>query len=84
MGGMCRTFEGEEYRAFWWGTLRDRDHLGDPGVGRMIIIKWVFRKREESMERIDVAQTRDRWWAPVKAVAENRLASPEDFVLWTK
>jgi len=50
----------------------------------IIITKWVFRKREESMERIDVAQTRDRWWAPVKTVAENRLASPEDFVLWTK
>jgi hypothetical protein len=43
----------------------------------MIIIKWIFRKREESMDRIDVAQTRDRWWALVKAVAESRLASPE-------
>jgi hypothetical protein len=43
----------------------------------MIIIKWNIRKQEESMERIDVAQTRESWWAPIKAVAENRLASPE-------
>jgi hypothetical protein len=43
----------------------------------MIIIKWIFRKRDESMGRIDVAQNRDRWWALVNAVAENRLASPE-------
>ena len=28
----------------WWGNLRDRDHLKDPGVGRRIILRWVFRK----------------------------------------
>ena len=41
----------------------------------MIIIKWIFRRWEESKERIDVAQTKDRWCDFVKAVAENRLAS---------
>jgi hypothetical protein len=22
----------EAYTEFWWGNLRERDHLGDPGV----------------------------------------------------
>ena len=29
---------------FWWGNLRDRDHLEDPGVDGMIILRWIFRK----------------------------------------
>ena len=29
---------GEAYTGFWWGNLRERDHLGDPGVdGRKIL-----------------------------------------------
>ena len=52
--------------------------MEDPALDRMmIIIKWIFRKRDENMDRIDVVQTRDRWWALVNEVAENRLASPE-------
>ena len=31
------------YRVLW-GNLRDRDHLGDPGVDGRIILKWIFRK----------------------------------------
>jgi hypothetical protein len=27
---------GEAYAGFWWGNLRERDHLGNPGVdGKM-------------------------------------------------
>jgi hypothetical protein len=29
---------------FWWGNLRERDHLGDPGVDERIILRWIFRK----------------------------------------
>jgi len=29
---------------FWWGNLRERDHLEDPGLDGRIIFKWIFRK----------------------------------------
>jgi hypothetical protein len=32
------------YTECWWGNLGERDHLGNPGVDRRIIIKWIFRK----------------------------------------
>jgi len=33
-----------ERRSFWWGNLRERDHLGDPGVEGRMILRWIFRK----------------------------------------
>jgi len=34
---------GEAYTGFLWGNLRERDHLGHPGVdGRKI--RWIFIK----------------------------------------
>jgi len=29
---------------FWWGNLRERDHLGDPGVDGRIILRRIVRK----------------------------------------
>jgi len=34
---------GVVYTRFWWGNLRERDHLDDPGVDRRIILRWIFR-----------------------------------------
>jgi len=29
---------------FWWGNLKERYHLRDPGVDGRIILRWIFRK----------------------------------------
>jgi len=35
---------GEAYTGFWWGNLRERDHLADLDVDGMKILRWIFRK----------------------------------------
>jgi len=40
----------EVYTVFWWGNLRERDHLEDPGVDGSIILRWIFRKRDGGNE----------------------------------
>jgi len=32
------------YTGFWWGNLRERDHMEEPDVYRRIILRWIFRK----------------------------------------
>jgi len=40
---------GEVYTGFWWGYLRERDHMEDAGVdGKRIILKWIFKKWDGS------------------------------------
>jgi hypothetical protein len=35
---------GELYTGFWWGNLRERDHLQDADIDRRIILRWILRK----------------------------------------
>jgi hypothetical protein len=34
----------EAHTGFWWGGLREGDHLGDPGMDGRIILKWVLKQ----------------------------------------
>jgi hypothetical protein len=35
---------GKAFTAFGGGNLRERDHLKDPGIDRMMKLRWIFRK----------------------------------------
>jgi hypothetical protein len=62
------------YAGFWWGHLRDGDHLGDPDVDGRIILKWIFKTWNSwDMDWVELAQDRDRWKALVNAVMNLRV-----------
>jgi len=43
--------------------------LGDPGIDGRMILSWIFRKWDVGgMDRIELAQGRDRWRGLVNAV----------------
>jgi hypothetical protein len=52
--------ESRVVHGVWWGNLRDRDHLGDPGVDGRIILRRIFKKWDVglltglSWQRIDI------------------------------
>ena len=59
------------YTGFWWGNLRERDHLVDPGVDEKVILRWIFRKWDVGIwTGLIWSQDRDRWRALVNAVVE--------------
>ena len=37
-------WRGEAYTGFWWGNLRGRKHLEEPGIDGKIILIWIFKK----------------------------------------
>jgi hypothetical protein len=43
-GHVARMGRGGVYTGFWWGNMRERDHLGDRGVDGRIILTLIFRK----------------------------------------
>jgi hypothetical protein len=69
---MWRVWGREEaYTGFSWGNLKERGHLGDPGVdgrknGSSGIGMW-------GVDWIELAQDRDRWRVLVNAVMNLRV-----------
>jgi hypothetical protein len=63
----------EVHTGFWWGDVREGDHLGDPGVDGRIILRRVFGKWDGGMNWIELAQDRDRWRPLVNAVMNLRF-----------
>jgi hypothetical protein len=63
------------HTGFWYGDPRESDHLGDPGVDGSIIllVKWIFKAWDGSMDWIELAQDRDGWRALVNAVMNLRV-----------
>jgi hypothetical protein len=62
----------EVHTGFYWGDLREGDHLGDPGVD-VDNIKMDLRNEGWDIDRIELTQDRDRWRALVNAVMNFRV-----------
>jgi hypothetical protein len=42
VGHVAHMGRGETHTGFWWGNLRERDHLEEPGIDGRIILRWIF------------------------------------------
>ena len=51
------------HTGFWWGNVKEVDHLEDLGIGGRIILKWIFEQWGGGIDRIDL--TKDRWQVAV-------------------
>ena len=58
---------------FWWGNLRERDHLECPGIERVVILKCIFKKRDGDTDWIYLAHDRGKWRTLVNAVMTLRV-----------
>ena len=68
MGRACSTYGSRGvYRILVWRS-EGKNHLECPALEGRIILKWTFKKWDWSMDRIDLAQCKDRWRALVNAV----------------
>ena len=44
------------------GKLEGKNHLEDPDIDGMIILKWIFKNWMGEMDWIDLTQNRDMLW----------------------
>ena len=69
----CMGGKDEVYTGFWWGNIRERDHLEDPGLYGGIILKLICNKWVGDSDWMELAQDRDRWRVFVNAVMTFRV-----------
>jgi len=43
-GWPCGKYRGEVHAGFWWGDMRERDHLEDFGVDGKRVLIWICKK----------------------------------------
>ena len=67
-GRVARMGIGLEYKGFWWGNLKEREHLEDSGLNRRIILSWIFKQWDGGMDWMELVQDRVRWRGLVTAV----------------
>jgi hypothetical protein len=68
------------HTGFWWGYLREGDHLEDPCVDGRIILRLILEKWNGGMDWIDLAQDLDRWRAVVNVVMNLRALKCGEFL----
>jgi hypothetical protein len=50
------------HTGFWWGDLREGDHLEDLDVDGRIILKWILQEIGcNGVDWIDMAQHKNKW-----------------------
>jgi len=66
---MCYIWgRGEMHTGFWWGRLKEGDHLEDLGIEGRIILKLILKNTMWIMHWIDLTQDRVKWQAVVNVV----------------
>jgi hypothetical protein len=63
----------EVYTGFWWGNLRERDHLKDPDVDGKIIKNGFSRRGIGGMDWVDLGEDMSSWRAFVNAVMKFKV-----------
>jgi hypothetical protein len=64
MGGACGTGGGE----FWWGSIKERDHVKGLGINGRIILVSQSNQLGGAWTGFNLAQDTDKWRAFLKAV----------------
>ena len=64
---------GSVYRVVVW-KREGKNHLEDPGVDGRIILRWIFRIWDGSMDWIDLAQDTNMWLAHVNVVMKLQVS----------
>jgi len=63
-GRVCGMHGGEQrcIQCLAW-NLNERDRMEQVSICGRIILKWIIKTVWEGLDRIQVAQDRDSWWA---------------------